>query len=449
MDWLHDGWYTYYVFQLPSRHNAIPDIIKLIGSTHEIIFDELIRPVSFAAIIGLLYLFLFPVNADLSNYRTKTFNLITGPWSKRIVWLLVLMIGLLSVGSLWFLASLPSDADGRMAGAYSFARLLLMTGPAMAGILILIFAIRMVRNPSLCEKIALWIFGDVRFIPRLILGYGLLVTLAIIILSVLQPDIFNNLSQAHLYRVLPYIIGPFIVLVILCVIWSFLWSSTQLAPWLFSFFWVGFMAISWTGRLNPGGYYNVFMPAYASISILFGLGIGTILRQTQANISTFGRIIGIAVLFFSGVQLIVLIPPYQSQIPTHADMQAGLNLVKRLRDCPGNVYIPFQTYLAELAGKEGYAGVVEMGELRGNFGGKADPLWYPVQEQLQQALDTSEFTAVIQSNQVFRDALSPNYIEKGRIFKDDLLFWPVTGRKIRPKSIYIPLNSQGCDIGIE
>ena len=85
-----------------------------------------------------------------------------------------------------------------------------------------------------------------------------------------------------------------------------------------------------------------------------------------------------------------------------------------------------------------------MGELRGNFGGKADPLWDEVLSQIQLSLDAHTFAAVIQDNQVFREAISSSYVETDRVFDNDLVFWPVVGRKVRPETIYVPVGAGNC-----
>jgi hypothetical protein len=90
-----------------------------------------------------------------------------------------------------------------------------------------------------------------------------------------------------------------------------------------------------------------------------------------------------------------------------------------------------------------------MGELRGSFGGKADPLWDDVYNQIQQSLSTNFFSIIIQDNQIFRDAMSPNYIEAGKVFENDLVFWPITGRKIRPETVYQPINEESCLLEIK
>lgn len=443
LDWLHEGWYSYYIFQLPGRHRFIPKVTKLLTSTNEIFFDEILKPILFAAIIGILYLLVFPDRKNSPD--DKNVNSI---WQKRAVWVLVLVAGLLALGSLFYLANLPSDTGG-LIGEYSLARLALMAGPALAGILVFALAIRMVVNPSWLERITSLIYGKVEMIPRLVLGFVFVAVALIIILVRIQPDIYVDLSIAHLQRLAPYLIGPIVLLALLFISWRFLWPSTHRAAWFFLILSGGSIAVSWLGRLNPGGVHNVFMPAHAGISILFGLGVGTLYKKAENGISTNKSLVTTLVLFLSGVQFVMLLSPPEAQIPTQSDKQAGQELVERIEACPGNVYVPFHTYLAQLAGKDGYAGVVQMGELRGSFGGRPDPLWDEVLSQIQEELDAQAFSAIVQDNQVFRDAMSSSYIEAGTVFHDEFVFWPMTGRKIRPETIYKPINGESCFVEIK
>jgi hypothetical protein len=309
--------------------------------------------------------------------------------------------------------------------------------------------IKLRNNPIWVDHIAQRLFGKTHTIPRILFSFIFLAGTLIIILAYIKPAFYNELSPAHLQRIAPYLIGPLIFLATLIVIWRFLRPSNSPNPWFFILLSIGLIAISWLGRLNPGGYYNVFMPAHAGISILFGSGIGVVLNKKLNGKATYGYIASTFVLLLSSIQLFLLLSPTSPQIPTRADKQAGLQLVSRIKACPGEVYIPFHTYLAEMAGKKGYAGVVEMGELRGSFGGKADPFWDEVLHQIRLSLEMETFEAIIQDNQTFRDAFSTNYLEAGPVFENDAVFWAITGRKIRPEVIYNSIDGTGCMLKVK
>jgi 4-amino-4-deoxy-L-arabinose transferase-like glycosyltransferase len=450
LDWLHEGWYSYYIFHLPGRHRVIPNIVKLVASVNEILLIEIVKPVLFATAIGLLYLLRYP-GKQLENHTDSQEGKfeVNMNWSQRAVWLVLFVAGFLSIGSFWYLASLPSDAERAVIGTYSFARLILMSGPILMALLMLFLANRMRTNNALPGRIADSLFGDGRTFPRMLLGCVLLAFVVNTLLVSFRPDFYDRVGTAYLQRISPYVVGPIILLVVLGVLWRLLWRSNRLETWFFLLLGFGMVATSWLGRLNPGGYLNVFMPGFAGLSILFGLGVGTILKGLPRKTSIDGNILGILVLLLSSAQMILLLSPPDSQIPTRADVDAGLKLVTQIEVCPGNVYIPFHTYLSALAGKDGYAGVVEMGELKGSFGGRPDPLWDEVLVQIQESFEKQTFTAVIQDNQVFREAIPPGYIETDPVFVNEFVFWPVTGRKIRPEIIYRPVDEGECLIIVE
>ena len=450
LDWSSEGWYSYYIFHLPGRHNLLPNIITLIASTRNILFDEILKPALIATIISLVYLLLFPGKRGLSGKDSQSSeDTLDLARSRRAVWALVLVLGFWAVGSLWYLANLPTDAGRGVVGAYSLTRLALMAGPVFVGIMLLTFAIKMRRDSVWTGRIANGLFGNIYVVPRVLIGTAVLVGSLIISFAYIQSGIYEGLSMAHLQRLLPYLIGPVALLIVMGTLWRLLWPSNRIETWFFLLLGFGLIAASWLGRLNPGGYYNVFMTAYAGIAILFGLGTGLVLQKPPAGTTVSRNIFITIVLLLSSTQLIVLFSPPSPQIPTRADQEAGQELVSRIRACPGNVYVPYHTYLAELAGKKGYAGVVEMGELRGSFGGKADPLWDEVLMQIQRSLNSHAFAAIIQDNQIFRDAISPSYIEAGQVFENDLVFWTITGRKIRPQTIYQPASGGGCLLSVE
>jgi 4-amino-4-deoxy-L-arabinose transferase-like glycosyltransferase len=441
LDWLHEGWYSYYIFQLPGRHNVLPGVATLLASTHKILFVEILQPIFFATAIGLIFLVVFPMKRYLHEQTHYNLN----PNRLRsALWIFLFVTGLWAIASLCYLAGLPSDPGGGVVGPYSLARLLLMTGPAFTVTLVVILTIQMRNGLTWIDQIARWFFENIHYIPRMLVGGTFVVVALLITLAYFKSDLYNSLSITHLQRLSPYLIGLPLLFVLMGLLWRFLWPAGHTDTWFFLFLGLGLVAISWLGRLNPGGYYNVFMTAFAGIAILFGLGMGMFLERLFANTSRGKDFLNAFMLFLSAGQLLVLLSPSSPQIPTRADLEAGQELVGRIKACPGEVYVPFHTYLAELAGKNGYAGVVEMGELRGSFGGKADPLWEEVFNQIQLSLDSYTFAAVIQDNQIFRDAMSDHYIEAGQVFDEELVFWPVTGRKIRPEIIYTPINREIC-----
>jgi hypothetical protein len=442
LDWLHGGWYLYYTVQLPSRHSFITSTASFLVSFRDFLVGDIVTPIPLAVFFGLVYWFVFPRSArSLDGEARRDGSLCNGKWPRMYIWLLLVVTAVAATISILFLAVLPSDVEGRVLGRYSYARLGLLAGQVIIVGVVLALGVRLAKERSLSAKLSFLIFGDVRTVPRILLACTVLTFSSIVALSRFQPQVLE--------RLLPYLAELVILTIVLCVSWWLIWGTPRLKTWLFILLAGGLMATSLLNRLNPGGYENALMPAYAGASILYGLGVGETQKTLAHHPSKCRRIIGILVLCLVSAQFITLLSPMAPQIPSVADTEAGLELVNRIRNCPADVYIPYHTYLSELAGKNGHAGWIEMDELTSETGQGPDPLWYEVSTQIKYALDSHTFAAIIQDREVFRAALSDEYKPVGTVFSNSRVFWPVTGWRLRPEVIYKAPGVEGCDLKIE
>lgn len=207
------------------------------------------------------------------------------------------------------------------------------------------------------------------------------------------------------------------------------------------FYWAataGLFAMSFVGRLNLGGFLNNLMPAYAMLSICFGLAINHWRAQPITTRRSALAAVGISAL--SALQFALLIYPIEAQIPESQEMAAGQQLVERIRQLPGEVYIPYHPYLAMLAGKSGLAHQVAWAELQGDFGGQASALLQVVQSEFRQAVRTKELAAVMLDVPGWLEAdLAPYYSPQATpVFAASDVFWPVTDWRIRPTIVFLP-----------
>ena len=445
LDQIHQGWYLYYNIQLPSGHNVFPGLPKIVASIDQVLYSEMFKKVPLALAVSLVYLFWF-IGRDEAQTSSRQpdigkHNFVQAQRLTR--WSALLGI-LLALASLIYLALLPADADQGLIGKYSLARLLLMGGPALTLMLLAYLYYRMERDPVWCERVTRPLFTDARSIPRLVFAFVLTILVLLGFLTHSLPQFEKYLTGAYLLRLLPYLAAPAILLTILAIAWRFMRSDAQ--PDVLFFFLLGATLIltAWLGRLNPGGYLNVFMPGYLGLSVLLGLGLGNLLRWGENVHLTWKQAGGALILVLYGVQMVTLIPSIPEQLPTSEDRQAGMRLVETIASFEGEVYVPYHTYMAVLAGKSAYAGVVEMGELSGSFGGRPDPLWDEVTQQIHGALSECKFDAIIQDNQFYRPLLVPAYVETIHLFDDQTSFWPVTGRRVRPEVVFTPARQDSC-----
>jgi Dolichyl-phosphate-mannose-protein mannosyltransferase len=202
---------------------------------------------------------------------------------------------------------------------------------------------------------------------------------------------------------------------------------------------VGALAGTFITRVKIGGYVNVLLPAYAVISILFGVGLSELLRITgQLHVDFRGRLAGliqVACLF----QLVILAYNPFAQIPTKADLQAGRNLVQLLSDVKGEVFLPDHGYLSTLAGKGTYAHESAIWDvLRGNQMTRGKAL---LAQDLKNAISQQSFDKIILDSDLDLNwccvGIDQTYTRVGEVFQDQTSFYTVTGDKKRPTYIYL------------
>lgn len=222
-------------------------------------------------------------------------------------------------------------------------------------------------------------------------------------------------------------------------------SKSNKKNWLFySVITVGILGLSWMARLNRGGFPNALLPAYAIISILFGLATHTAFQFIQIAPKDKQKLMETFIYLVCIVQFSVLLYNPLRQIPTRKDLKAGTELVNTIRQIEGDVFVPCHGYLPALAGKNRHADESAIAELVGIFGGGRKEEGKKIMNELIQAVREKRFGAIILNVpedpwlRWLRTGVEKYYIRKQPTFKNKTVFWPVTGRKVRPQVIYVP-----------
>ena len=109
----------------------------------------------------------------------------------------------------------------------------------------------------------------------------------------------------------------------------------------------------------------------------------------------------------------------------------------RIAAIDGDVYLPFHGYLPTLAGKDSYAHEMAMRDI---FKGRDELLKQAVRDEINAALRSRRFEAIILDAASVFDGIDRYYQLSTRVFDERYVFWPVTGRRTRPTSIYVPEN---------
>ncbi|MDD5064014.1 MAG: glycosyltransferase family 39 protein [Phycisphaerae bacterium] len=207
---------------------------------------------------------------------------------------------------------------------------------------------------------------------------------------------------------------------------------------------VGALGLSFMARLNRGGYPNALLPAYAVISILFGLAAHTAFQSALPKPDGRRNLEEISVCLVCIVQFFLLFYNPFKQIPTRNDLEAGKKLVSTIQQTKGDVFVPCNAYLPVLAGKDWYADESAFAELVGIFGGGSTEQGEKFMNELRRAVKEKRFDAIIINApgdtwlMQFRKEVENHYALKRFVFDNKTVFWPVTGRRIRPEYLYVP-----------
>ena len=198
---------------------------------------------------------------------------------------------------------------------------------------------------------------------------------------------------------------------------------------------IGMIGSSWMSRMHSGGYFNVLLPAHAFVAIMFGLAFHHIEQQSrQAETTPYSRIFLYAVCC---LQFIGLLYDPAQYIPSKNDQQAGRQLVERLAQIKGEVFIPRHGYLALLAGKPAFAQEMAVFDvMRSDAAFQHRSISAQLRQDMQEAVAKQRFAAII--TDYATTEFEPHYQMNQTIFRDAHLFQPVTGIETRPEFIYVP-----------
>ncbi|RJO60633.1 hypothetical protein C4544_04805 [candidate division WS5 bacterium] len=197
-------------------------------------------------------------------------------------------------------------------------------------------------------------------------------------------------------------------------------------------------------RMNPGGGQNVLIPAYAVISILFGMAFHgffehiKILSEGKRYLLT-SLICIICILQFGSPYIRYGLHTY---IPKQKDLEAGMKLVETIKHVKGDVFMPDFGYLAVMAGKNSYAhGGAIRDILMLTKGENRDNLF----NQINTAIEEIRFKAIIISSNNGVEDRGPGlrnvrkyYVRQAAAVEGQDVFWPIIGLAIRPEFVYVP-----------
>ena len=152
------------------------------------------------------------------------------------------------------------------------------------------------------------------------------------------------------------------------------------------------IAVACMSRIKVGGFKNVLIPAYASLSILFGLGLGVAFKIAGRWQKQRQKIAEILIYLISAIQFMYLIYNPLYLIPDKRYVMSCQAVISTVAQMDGEVFAPAYGYLCVIAGKKGSAHIGATNDiLRGNPGLVRDQLI----DNIRGALQEKRFQAII------------------------------------------------------
>ncbi|MBN1405563.1 MAG: glycosyltransferase family 39 protein [Candidatus Omnitrophica bacterium] len=207
---------------------------------------------------------------------------------------------------------------------------------------------------------------------------------------------------------------------------------------LFYFFlFIGTVGVSWKSRVMQTGYDNVLLPAYASVAVLFGLAVNSVIQLLSKHAM---KALTIVFYIICITQFIILHYNPFKQIPTSADEAAGRKLIEEIASMDGEVYLEGHGYLSLLAGKKSYAHDMSLYDILCDT--KNERFRKILSDDIMETLKKRKFDVIIIDNHsVLENVIREYYKLERKVFEDNGVFFPVTGWRVRPEYIYVPKNA--------
>jgi 4-amino-4-deoxy-L-arabinose transferase-like glycosyltransferase len=203
-------------------------------------------------------------------------------------------------------------------------------------------------------------------------------------------------------------------------------------------FLIGALSSSIFSILHSGGYWNVFIPTYAVVSILSG----TSFTKISTN-SKHAAKMAIAACALMLAQLFLLASFSTAQmLPDENDYAVGEKTLELIKSFPGDVFVPTHSYLAAFVGKKTYANIQPIWDIARAKNNKESDL---IKMEILRALQTQQFSAIILSthpdleNQ-WGPELNRTYFKKDALFVDETGYISISGLRVRPSAVYVPLQ---------
>jgi hypothetical protein len=203
----------------------------------------------------------------------------------------------------------------------------------------------------------------------------------------------NEISTAVLQLILPLIIAVMIGLSPFLLDRN-MWSK-QSPKLYYGFMTCVMFGLSLLGRLNLGGYTNVYMPAHIMTAVMFGIGIHWWKGKFQTNQKISPSLLIIALYGICASQFLSVYFDPRLVIPHPLLAQRWSNLESLIRTVDGDVLAPEINYLTSFAGGKPFANQVAVEEIFGKYGNPESVQRDSIQGELSRDLHNRRFRFIL------------------------------------------------------
>jgi 4-amino-4-deoxy-L-arabinose transferase-like glycosyltransferase len=211
--------------------------------------------------------------------------------------------------------------------------------------------------------------------------------------------------------------------------------------WFYFAFFAGMAGFSWLSRLHIGGYYNVLIPVFCILSLLFGLGY---CRLTDLLKSMDKRMVNYILIFINTMfiaQFMTLTYNPMVIVPNKFDLKTGKEFSEKIAKIDGEVLILSHSYISRYSGKKSYAHRAAIYDVIRSKG----PIRDKFENEFLNAFKEHKFSAVVidigwdyPELKKFYQGIYDNYKLSEKIFNITTNFYTTSGFKTRPELIYLP-----------
>jgi hypothetical protein len=203
---------------------------------------------------------------------------------------------------------------------------------------------------------------------------------------------------------------------------------------------LGMFAAALFSRVHDGGYRNTLIPAYALLTVLFGVAFTPILEMLQHPRFEIvqPRVVNVFYLVCA-LQFVVLLYNPLALIPDEHDAAAGMQLKMLIEGSAGPVLVPNHGYLTDPSVDPPSAHSMAIEDvLRGTDRAIQDELL----AEIRAVIAEQRYTLIVLDNDGWLDVdLESYYVRQSGIrYEGDEVFWPLTGKRVRPAHLYVPRN---------